>query len=77
MLEGFSLTINVLLILQVRDIIFFMQEKHLMGPFKGFLGSSRLFWPHLNGPEYNQGLFWGRKIKSSSITPSMAPLFHK
>jgi len=34
------ITINVLLILQVQDIIFFfMREKHLMGPFKGFLRS--------------------------------------
>ena len=30
------ITINILLILQVRDNFFFMREKHLMGPFEGF-----------------------------------------
>ena len=38
--EG-TLTINVLLILQVRDIFFFLREKHIMGLFEGFL---RPFW---------------------------------
>ncbi len=39
------LTINVLLILQLRDTFFFWREKHIMGPLEGFLRSSRLFWP--------------------------------
>ena len=40
----FIITINVLLILQVRDNFFFLREKHITGPFEGFLRSSRLFW---------------------------------
>ena len=55
------LTINVLLILQVRDF-FFLREKHIMGPFEGFLRSSRLFWPLKMVPSEARGHFGAKKV---------------
>ena len=32
-----------------------MRDKHLLGPFEGFLRSSRLFWPLSMGPSIARG----------------------
>ena len=42
-LPGF-ITIYALLILKVRDIIFFMWAKHIIGPFEGFFEELKTFW---------------------------------
>ncbi len=41
--EWASITITVPLILEVRDIIFFSQAKHVMGHFAGFFKGAETF----------------------------------
>jgi len=38
-----------------------MREKHIMGPFKGVLRSSRLFWPLKMVPSVTRGHFGAKK----------------
>ena len=48
----YIITINVLLFLQVRDIFFFMPEKHLInGGFLGVFEELETFLAPENGPE--------------------------
>jgi hypothetical protein len=42
-LEGIKLTINVPLILTVRDFMFFGREKHIISHFKGFFEGDETF----------------------------------
>ncbi len=46
------ITINVPLILKVRDIIFFSRAKHIMGHFTGFFEGAKTFLTHKLSREY-------------------------
>ena len=56
------LTINVLLILQVQAIFFFMRDKHIMGPFEGFFEELETFWPLKMVPSETRGHFEAKKV---------------
>ena len=45
-----------------------------MGPSKGFLRSSRLFWPLKMVPSVARGHFDAKKVESSSKTPRKGPI---
>ena len=45
-----------------------------MGPFEGFLRSSRLFWPLKMVPSVARGHFRAKKVESSSKTPRKGPI---
>jgi hypothetical protein len=69
------LTVNVLLILDLWEVIFFSQAKHVMGHSESFQWGRDFFLP-LNCPECSKEQFWGQKSlgpleKSQEITPYM------